>query len=153
MLIPEIRNRFHYRSVNTESTSEDETERIRRSPIVVPKSQGLREMCRDVLGCVLVMIASCLVYFTDSQVAKFVDPIIAIISAVSLFFISLPYSELDIYWSFEEKTFEKKSMPCDIDSRFFFVSLSEGIGPDSLADHSESHQHCFPAKRSPRGIS
>ncbi|OXU22160.1 hypothetical protein TSAR_004239 [Trichomalopsis sarcophagae] len=79
------------RSPNTESMSEGETDQTRRSPIVVPKSQGLREMCRDVLGCVLVMIASCLVYFTDSQVAKFVDPIIAIISAVSLFFISLPY--------------------------------------------------------------
>ena len=39
------------------------------------------------------MVASCVVYLTDSQIAKYVDPIFAIISAISLFILSYPYSK------------------------------------------------------------
>ncbi|XP_014215770.1 zinc transporter 1 isoform X2 [Copidosoma floridanum] len=64
---------------------------MRSSPIIMPKTQGFREMCRDVLGCILVIIASVAVYFTDKEIAKFVDPIFAVVSAVSLFVLSYPY--------------------------------------------------------------
>ncbi|XP_024226080.1 zinc transporter 1 isoform X2 [Bombus impatiens] len=63
----------------------------RRSPLGIPKSQGLRETCRDALGCVFVILVSILVYFTDSNVAKYIDPLFAIISAISLFALSYSY--------------------------------------------------------------
>jgi len=66
---------------------------IRRSPLTRPKSEGLREMYRDVLGCVFVILVSILVYFTDSDVAKYIDPVFAIISSISLFVLCYPYSE------------------------------------------------------------
>jgi len=49
-------------------------------------------MCRDVLGCVFVILVSILVYFTDSEVAKYIDPVFAIISSISLFVLCYPYS-------------------------------------------------------------
>ncbi|XP_057340702.1 uncharacterized protein LOC130677843 [Microplitis mediator] len=63
----------------------------RRSPLAIPRRQGFQEMCRDVLGCILVVINSLLVYFTDAHLAKFFDPIFAIISSISLFVLSYPY--------------------------------------------------------------
>lgn len=64
----------------------------RRNPIVLPKGQGVRGICRDLLGCVLVMADSLLVYLTGSSFnARFVDPIFAIISSISLFVLSYPY--------------------------------------------------------------
>ncbi|XP_014609758.1 PREDICTED: zinc/cadmium resistance protein [Polistes canadensis] len=66
-------------------------EQTRRSPLAVPKIQGLRRICRDVLGCLYVMIVSALVYFTDSGVAKYLDPCFAIISSISLLVLSYPY--------------------------------------------------------------
>ncbi|CAL7949101.1 unnamed protein product [Xylocopa violacea] len=62
----------------------------RRSPLGIPKSH-LRETCRDALGCVFVILVSILVYFTDSNVAKYIDPVFAIISAISLFALSYSY--------------------------------------------------------------
>ncbi|KAG8038471.1 hypothetical protein G9C98_006167 [Cotesia typhae] len=64
----------------------------RRSPLAIPRRQGFQEMCRDVLGCILVVVNSLLVYLTDAHLAKFFDPIFAIISSVSLFALSYPYS-------------------------------------------------------------
>ncbi|XP_044593699.1 zinc transporter 1 [Cotesia glomerata] len=63
----------------------------RRSPLAIPRRQGFQEMCRDVLGCILVVVNSLLVYLTDAHLAKFFDPIFAIISSVSLFALSYPY--------------------------------------------------------------
>lgn len=63
----------------------------RRSPLGIPKSQGFRETCRDALGCVFVILVSILVYFTDSNVAKYIDPLFAIISSISLFALSYSY--------------------------------------------------------------
>ncbi|XP_076660993.1 zinc transporter 77C isoform X2 [Halictus rubicundus] len=81
------------RNVSSEPAKEGEqlSPRTRRSPLGVPKSQGFRETCRDVLGCVFVMLVSVLVYFTDSDVAKYIDPLFAIISSVCLFVLSYPY--------------------------------------------------------------
>ncbi|GLV35489.1 Zinc transporter 77C [Carabus blaptoides fortunei] len=65
-----------------------------RRPVVMPQPrqrQGLREMCRDILGCIFVIICSIIVLLTDSHVAKFVDPIISIISALVLLVLSFPY--------------------------------------------------------------
>ncbi|KAK0075208.1 hypothetical protein PV325_007240 [Microctonus aethiopoides] len=63
----------------------------RRSPLAIPRRQGLQEMCRDVLGCIFVVIVSVFVYMTDAHLAKFIDPIFAIIAAISLFVLSYPY--------------------------------------------------------------
>ncbi|KZC11068.1 Zinc/cadmium resistance protein, partial [Dufourea novaeangliae] len=82
------------RNVSPQPTMDGEQQlssQIRRSPLGIPKSQGFRETCRDVLGCVLVMLVSTLVYITDSGVAKYIDPLFAIISAISLFLLSYPY--------------------------------------------------------------
>uniref|UniRef100_A0A8D8TQA7 Zinc transporter 10 n=1 Tax=Cacopsylla melanoneura TaxID=428564 RepID=A0A8D8TQA7_9HEMI len=56
-----------------------------------PKRQGPWEMTRDSIGCVIVMICSIIVYMTDASVAKYVDPILAIISALLLLLFSYPY--------------------------------------------------------------
>lgn len=72
----------------------------RRSPLAIPKSQRFREVCRDVLGCVFVILVSILVYFTDSNVAKYIDPVFAIISSISLFVLCYPYSEYIFFNSY-----------------------------------------------------
>lgn len=69
----------------------------RRSPLAIPRRQGFQEMCRDVLGCILVVINSLLVYFTDAHLAKFFDPIFAMISSISLFVLSYPYCKYLIF--------------------------------------------------------
>ncbi|XP_015606086.1 zinc/cadmium resistance protein [Cephus cinctus] len=63
----------------------------RWSPLALPRSQGFREMCRDVLGCFFVTLVAVLVYFTDGDIAKYFDPVLAIISALCLFMLSYPY--------------------------------------------------------------
>ncbi|XP_031828641.1 zinc transporter 77C isoform X2 [Nomia melanderi] len=81
------------RNVTSEPAKEGEqlSAQTRRSPLGIPKSQGFRETCRDVLGCVFMMLVSILVYFTDSGVAKYIDPLFAIIASISLFVLSYPY--------------------------------------------------------------
>ncbi|XP_071630627.1 uncharacterized protein Znt77c isoform X1 [Temnothorax longispinosus] len=82
------------RNVSSQETKDGEQQlsaQTRRSPLAIPKSEGLREMCRDVLGCVFVILVSILVYFTDSDVAKYIDPVFAIISSISLFVLCYPY--------------------------------------------------------------
>ncbi|XP_025988313.1 zinc transporter 1 [Solenopsis invicta] len=82
------------RNVSSQETKDGEQQlsaQTRRSPLAIPKSEGLREMCRDVLGCVFVILVSILVYFTDSDVAKYIDPLFAIISSISLFVLCYPY--------------------------------------------------------------
>lgn len=82
------------RNVNSQETKDGEqrlSAQTRRSPLAIPKSQGFREMCRDVLGCLFVILVSILVYFTDSEVAKYIDPVFAIISSITLFVLCYPY--------------------------------------------------------------
>lgn len=92
---------WHFRNVSSQETKDGEQQlsaQTRRSPLAIPKSEGLRVMCRDVLGCVFVILVSILVYFTDSDVAKFIDPVFAIISSISLFVLCYPYSKyISIY--------------------------------------------------------
>lgn len=85
-----------FRNVNSQETKDGEqrlSAQTRRSPLAIPKSQGFREMCRDVLGCLFVILVSILVYFTDSEVAKYIDPVFAIISSITLFVLCYPYSK------------------------------------------------------------
>ncbi|KAL3266787.1 hypothetical protein HHI36_010944 [Cryptolaemus montrouzieri] len=55
------------------------------------KRQSFNEMCRDVVGCILVIICSIWVHFADDRSIKFIDPGIAVIHAVSLMILSFPY--------------------------------------------------------------
>lgn len=78
-------------SQQTKEGEEQLSSQTRRSPLGIPKSQGFRETCRDALGCVFVILVSILVHFTDSNVAKYIDPLFAIISAISLLALSYSY--------------------------------------------------------------
>ncbi|XP_039295298.1 zinc homeostasis factor 1 [Nilaparvata lugens] len=60
-------------------------------PLTSPKRQGLWETTRDVIGCVIVLLCSVIVYLTDESVAKYVDPALSILSAVLLLYFSSPY--------------------------------------------------------------
>ncbi|XP_018405783.1 PREDICTED: zinc transporter 1 [Cyphomyrmex costatus] len=82
------------RNVSLEETKDGEEQlsaETRRSPLAIPKSEGLREIYRDILGCVFVILVSILVYFTESDVAKYVDPVFAIVSSILLFVLCYPY--------------------------------------------------------------
>ncbi|XP_032668233.1 zinc transporter 1 isoform X2 [Odontomachus brunneus] len=82
------------RNVSSQEAKEGEQQlsaQTRRSPLAIPKSQGFRETCRDIFGCVFVILVSILVYFTDSGVAKYIDPVFAIISSVFLIVLCYPY--------------------------------------------------------------
>nr|XP_018908053.1 PREDICTED: zinc transporter 1 isoform X1 [Bemisia tabaci] len=65
---------------------------VSAGPIMAPpKRQGPWEVCRDIIGCVFVMICAVTVYFSDPKTAKYIDPIFSIISAVLLLILSYPY--------------------------------------------------------------
>ncbi|KAK9869997.1 hypothetical protein WA026_006094 [Henosepilachna vigintioctopunctata] len=64
---------------------------------LVNKRQNLREMCRDTLGCVLVIICSIWVYFADEYSVKYIDPGIAVFHALSLMALSFPYMKESCY--------------------------------------------------------
>lgn len=68
----------------------DETRKSATEPLVSQR-QGIREMCRDISGCLVVIACSLIVYLTDENIAKFVDPLLSIISAVLLLILSYPY--------------------------------------------------------------
>ncbi|KAF5289100.1 hypothetical protein FQA39_LY15202 [Lamprigera yunnana] len=53
--------------------------------------QGCREMCRDIIGCIFVITCAVVVYFTERNMAKFIDPVLSILSAVILMILSFPY--------------------------------------------------------------
>jgi len=50
-------------------------------------------LCNLISGCLVVIVCSLIVYFTDEKIAKFVDPLLSIFSAVLLLILSYPYSE------------------------------------------------------------
>ncbi|RZF48982.1 hypothetical protein LSTR_LSTR012465 [Laodelphax striatellus] len=60
-------------------------------PLQPPKRQGVWETTRDIVGCVIVLLCSVIVYLTDKSVAKYVDPILSIVSALLLLYFSYPY--------------------------------------------------------------
>ncbi|KAL1489795.1 hypothetical protein ABEB36_013728 [Hypothenemus hampei] len=55
------------------------------------KRQSLWEMTRDVIGSALVIGCSIIVLFIDPEIAKFVDPIISLISSTCIMVLSYPY--------------------------------------------------------------
>ncbi|XP_068906556.1 proton-coupled zinc antiporter SLC30A1 isoform X2 [Tenebrio molitor] len=69
--------------------------RLSRTRTVPPppkrQRQGFLEMCRDIIGCVYVIICALIVYFTDKNIAKYVDPLMSLVSAGSLMFLSYPH--------------------------------------------------------------
>ena len=79
----------------TENENQDQVSvQMSQGPMIVEKSQGIREMCRDVIGCVFVMVSSALVTLIDDQeIKKNIDPIFAILSALCLFALSYSYSK------------------------------------------------------------
>lgn len=56
-----------------------------------PQRQGPWEMTRDVMGCLMVMICALGVYWSDPSIKKYVDPTIAIISAIFSMILSYPF--------------------------------------------------------------
>jgi len=69
--------------------------RLSRTRTVPPpqyrQRQGCREMLRDIVGCVFVIIGALLVYLTEQNVAKYIDPILSLVSACALMILSFPY--------------------------------------------------------------
>ncbi|XP_051170574.1 zinc transporter 1 [Leptopilina boulardi] len=60
--------------------------------LILTKSKGIREMCRDFLCCIFVILDSLIVYLSNSSYsARFIDPIFAILSSISLFTFSYSY--------------------------------------------------------------
>lgn len=51
-------------------------------------------------GCVLVIICSLLIFFTDKDVAKYIDPIMSLVSVAFIMVLSYPYSKWRYYISF-----------------------------------------------------
>ncbi|KAJ8950881.1 hypothetical protein NQ318_011179 [Aromia moschata] len=63
-----------------------------QTTISPPKQrQGLWEMARDINGCVLVIICALIIFFTDKEIAKYVDPVISLISVTFIMILSYPY--------------------------------------------------------------
>ncbi|KAJ8941396.1 hypothetical protein NQ314_010396 [Rhamnusium bicolor] len=66
------------------------------STILPPRRrQGLWEMTRDINGCVLVIICALLIFFTEKDVAKYIDPIISLIAVTFIMILSYPYKLLN----------------------------------------------------------
>ncbi|XP_057661443.1 uncharacterized protein LOC130897001 isoform X1 [Diorhabda carinulata] len=71
--------------------------RLSRSKTIHPnvinhkQRQGFWEMTRDVNGCILVVICALMVYFSDKNTAKYIDPILSLISSTVTMFLSYPY--------------------------------------------------------------
>ncbi|XP_054260021.1 proton-coupled zinc antiporter SLC30A1 [Macrosteles quadrilineatus] len=55
------------------------------------KRQGLWGLCRDTVGCLVVIICAIVVYSTDPSVAKFVDPSFSILSTILVMYLSYPF--------------------------------------------------------------
>ncbi|KAJ8967961.1 hypothetical protein NQ317_016682 [Molorchus minor] len=64
------------------------------STIFPPKKrQGLWEMTRDINGNILVIICALIIFFTDTEVAKYVDPVMSLISVIMIMILSYPYTQ------------------------------------------------------------
>ncbi|KAJ8919610.1 hypothetical protein NQ315_002232 [Exocentrus adspersus] len=62
-------------------------------PTVQPpkQRQGVWEMTRDINGCILVIICSLLIFFADKDYAKYIDPIMSLVSVTFIMVLSYPY--------------------------------------------------------------
>jgi len=74
------------------SAASDETiQKVEETPKKPVKRQGLWGLCRDCVGCVVVIICAIVVYSTQPSVAKYVDPLSSILSAVLVLLLSYPF--------------------------------------------------------------
>ena len=79
---------------NSNKDNEELSIQMNRGPMLIKRSQGIKGMLRDVLGCVFMIISSFLVYtFDGNEISKYIDPAFAIVSAICLFALSFSYSK------------------------------------------------------------
>lgn len=60
-------------------------------PISKPKRQGVCQVFRDIVGCLFVIVCAVAVYYSDRYVAKYIDPVLSMLSALFLLVLSYPY--------------------------------------------------------------
>lgn len=90
--------------------------------------QGPREMIRDIIGCIFVVICASVVYFTSGlHFAKYLDPVISIVSAISLLVLSYPYMK-------ESGLILLQTIPDDINIDSLRVQLLQAF-PDIVNVH------------------
>ncbi|XP_035794424.1 zinc/cadmium resistance protein-like [Anopheles albimanus] len=92
------------------------------------KRESVRELMRDICSTVFVIICSVIVYYTTEETAKFVDPVLSILSCVVLIVLSYPYMK-------ESGMILLQTIPNTIDIEIFKQSLLEGFKDiDSVHD-------------------
>lgn len=82
------------RVVSNDSISRGE-KRLSKTQTAPPSNyrqrQGAKEMLRDTIGCLFVIICAVMVHFTEENIAKYIDPLLSILSAIILMVLSFPY--------------------------------------------------------------
>ncbi|ETN62210.1 hypothetical protein AND_006102 [Anopheles darlingi] len=92
------------------------------------KHESVRELMRDICSTIFVIICSLIVYYTTEETAKFVDPVLSILSCVVLIALSYPYMK-------ESGMILLQTIPNTIDIEIFKQSLLEGFKDiDSVHD-------------------
>jgi len=61
------------------------------STMDVKKRQSKRELCRDMCSSVFVIVCAIMVYFSEEEESKYIDPIMSIISCIVLLYLSYPF--------------------------------------------------------------
>ncbi|XP_019869874.1 zinc transporter 1 [Aethina tumida] len=68
------------------------TKNVRPSTVQPRQRQGIKEMLRDVIGCILVILCSICVYYADkNEIAKYIDPVVSLVFVAVLTILSYPY--------------------------------------------------------------
>ncbi|XP_022918718.2 proton-coupled zinc antiporter SLC30A1 isoform X1 [Onthophagus taurus] len=69
--------------------------RLSRTRTVPPpqrrERQSCREILRDITCSIIVILCSIIIYFTEAHIAKFIDPILAVVSSIIVLVLSFPY--------------------------------------------------------------
>ncbi|XP_026468217.1 zinc transporter 1-like [Ctenocephalides felis] len=128
----EDENKESKREDNTSGKIDREVEAIvsksgKIKDVFLPRRQGGREIARDVMSSVFVIICSLFVYWTDPDVAKYVDPVISIISCLCLLWLSYPYMK-------ESSLILLQTIPASIDIDTLKANLLEAF-PDIVNVH------------------
>ncbi|XP_012280122.1 cobalt uptake protein COT1 isoform X4 [Orussus abietinus] len=132
-------------NVHFKPVSESDPQRnaaTERRSLQSTRTQGLREMFRDVLGCIFVIVTSIIVYLTDANVAKYVDPVFAIISAISLLALSYPYKGI------LEVNLKRVYLNIESDGVH-----SERVRSDTVTNDTQSYQYRCSEARIAEGLS
>lgn len=67
------------------------TKPVSPDAISKPKRQGIWQVFRDIVGCLFVIVCAVMVYYSDRNVAKYIDPVLSMLSALFLLILSYPY--------------------------------------------------------------